>query len=430
MRGIQRAFERLGVGMVAMLIGMVGWTAQPTLKQQTLVQGTTSSWRQVVLPPGEVGGEGYRLELPQADRKIPVVIVRGTPYQMGYHLGRLIRPEIHTFLPQVLPKFKAALRVTDAQLREAWIRSAAYTDDRVEQELVGLADGAQIPIEWLWQVQCFPLLLPYSCSSIAVWGKATKDGHLYQTRDLDWNLQVKAHEFPVIVVYLPARGIPHVVPTFAGFVGATCGMNMRGIVLSEMGDSPQREAPYEVRAPHFTSWFRTILYDADRLSSALAIFRKQKLVKRYHFVFGDGQTEHRAVKIRLNAANPRSPQIQIWHDQDLTDEWAPHVLPYVVYQDEGRGIFPFLKAHYGQLDGKRMIEAANRIPIRGGNVMDVVFDATALRLWVSYAHGTKEAYQLPYVFLDLKRLDGDHDGIPDLQEGVGQNTSGGTSPGF
>jgi len=46
--------------------------------------------------------------------------------------------------------------------------------------------------------------------------------------------------------------------------------------------------------------------------------------------------------------------------------------------------------------------------------MDVVFDATALRLWVSYAGGGKEAYQRPYVFLDLTTLDADGDGQPDI----------------
>jgi hypothetical protein len=45
--------------------------------------------------------------------------------------------------------------------------------------------------------------------------------------------------------------------------------------------------------------------------------------------------------------------------------------------------------------------------------MNVVFDATAMRLWVSYAGGDKEAYQRPYVMLDLTKLDADADGRPD-----------------
>jgi hypothetical protein len=46
--------------------------------------------------------------------------------------------------------------------------------------------------------------------------------------------------------------------------------------------------------------------------------------------------------------------------------------------------------------------------------MNAVFDATALRVWVSYAGAGQEAYQRPYVFLDLATLDADADGQPDV----------------
>ncbi len=46
--------------------------------------------------------------------------------------------------------------------------------------------------------------------------------------------------------------------------------------------------------------------------------------------------------------------------------------------------------------------------------MNVVYDATDLKMWVTYAKGSTEAYQRPSVFLDLKKLDGDNDGKPDL----------------
>jgi len=48
-------------------------------------------------------------------------------------------------------------------------------------------------------------------------------------------------------------------------------------------------------------------------------------------------------------------------------------------------------------------------------VVNVVYDATALRLWVSYARGDQEAYQRPYAFIDLLALDADGDGRPDLR---------------
>jgi isopenicillin-N N-acyltransferase like protein len=362
----------------------------------------------------KIGGAGHRITVGEGEARIPVVVVRGTPYEMGRHLGRLTREEMQRFVPAAMAGLKAGVGVTDQTLQETWARMAAYCDDRFEQELLGLADASGVALSTLQAVHVLPLLMPYSCSSIAAWGKATEGGHLFQTRDLDWNLEIGAHNFPVVVVYIPAQGIPHVVPTFAGVIGAHTGMNVRGIALSEMGDSPAREAPYNANAPHFTVFFRTLLYDADSLSRALEIFKALPQTKRYHFVFGDGCAEHRAVKIRAHAPEPPERRLVVWKDNDPTDEFAPAVLENVVYNDEGRGAFPLLQRDYGSLNGEKMIAIANHIPIRGSNVVDVVYDATALKLWVSYAKASQEAYKRPYVLIDLKTLDADKDGKPDL----------------
>ena len=63
-----------------------------------------------------------------------------------------------------------------------------------------------------------------------------------------------------------------------------------------------------------------------------------------------------------------------------------------------------------------MVAIANRIPIKGSNVINIVYDATALRAWVSYAKGETEAYLRPYVYIDLKKIDSDHNGVFDLDE--------------
>jgi hypothetical protein len=356
-----------------------------------------------------------RIVIREGDAQVPVVVVRGTPYEMGRQLGQILRKEIGQFSPAAVKGLSAELKVSVDDLCEVWARSAAFADDRVEQELAGLADGSGLPLAQLQAAHAIPLLMPYSCSSIAAWGKATEDGHLYQTRNLDWSMEAGAHNFPVVVVYLPDHGNPHVVPTFAGIIGAHTGMNAKGITLAEMGDASGKEAPYQIHAPHFTIFFRTLLYDAGSLSQTMEIFKAQPLTKRYHFVFGDGQAERRAVKIRAHSPEPADRRLAVWTDNDPADEFAPNVLSCVVYNDEGRGAFPKLKSQFGLLNGEKLVQLANQIPIKGGNVVNVVYDATALRLWVSYAKGDQEAYKRPYVFLDLRTLDSDQDGTPDLK---------------
>lgn len=391
----------LPVALLALLVPLAWADDKPKA-----IQGDASKAesRALFARPDPNKGSGYRSEVMAGDVKIPLVVVKGSPYEMGYHLGKLTKAEMNEFIPPALEGIKKELGVTNEVLCEVWGRTSAYADQRVSQELAGLADGSGIPLATLQALHSVAILQPYSCSSIAAWGKATKDGHLYQTRNLDWSMRVGAHNYPVIVVYVPDQGIPHVVPSFAGIIGAHTGMNARGIALSEMGDAPAKEAPYQVHAPHFTVFFRTMLYDADSLTKTLDIFKAQPLTKKYHFVFGDGQKELRAVKIRtLSTSASKDKEVAIWKDNDPTDEFAPNVLNSCVYNDEGRGAFPTLQSQHGKIDADAMMALAKKIPIKGGNVVIAVYDATALKMWVSYAHDKTEAYQRPFALVDLNQ---------------------------
>jgi len=351
-----------------------------------------------LLMPRLGAAEGYLRSVGEGPDKIPVVVVRGTPYEMGRSQGELIKDQatvlVQTFLDLV--QSHGEDRYSDAALDAAWQAVSPHTDPRFKEELRGMADGTGIPLGALQRAHMLPVVSDYSCSGIAAWGEATKDGHLYQTRNLDWEMHVKVQDHPCIVVYIPDEGIPHVNITFAGCIGANTGMNAAGIALSEMGDSPGRDYPYDINGVHFTTLFRSILYDARDLDQAIAMFQSAKRIKKYHYVVGDGK-KRSAVKILAHA-----PDLVIWRDNDPSDELAPNVLPNIVYQDEGRGAFRPLQKVYGKIGAKEMIDIACKIPIKGGNVLDVVYDATALEFWVAYAEKDVEAYKRPFVHVKLK----------------------------
>lgn len=403
-----RLFSAVAIGIVSMLCFVSSQSCPPVLGDDPKSRPYKT--------PSKSNKVGHLIEISGQGTTLPVAVVQGTPYEMGFQLGQLFGEQIRGVVPALVESVSKEMGLSSDDLQEVWARTSAYSDDRLEQELAGLADGANVRLSTLQSMHAIPLLMPYSCSSIAAWGDATVDGHLYQTRNLDWNIDIGVHNYPMIVLYIPDQGVPHVVPSFAGMIGAHTGMNAKGIALSEMGDASKKEAPYHVHAPHFTSFFRTMLYDSKNLSQAVDIFRAQPQTKRYHFVFGDGQNELGAVKVRTNASDPTATEIELWRDNDKSDEFYPNVLSCVVYNDEGRGAFPTLKTEAGKLDGPKLIALANQIPIKGGNVENVVYDATALRMWVSYAQGSEEAYKRPYVFIDLKKLDANLNGQPDLDE--------------
>ena len=195
------SFHLLYPRLLACILLLFGGLVRADEKQDSVRSGVAQEAPHDAIFARPATGEtrGARFDLVNGEAHVPVVVVRGTPYEMGWQLGQLTRNEMQEFIPRALVGITRELKVSQEAMREVWARSAAYGDDRVEQEMAGLADGSGVPLSTLEATHAVPLLMPYSCSSIAAWGDATVDGHLYQTRNLDWSLEVGAHEFPMIV---------------------------------------------------------------------------------------------------------------------------------------------------------------------------------------------------------------------------------------
>ena len=213
----------------------------------------------------------------------------------------------------------------------------------------GLAEGAGIPIETLRRAYMIPVVSDYSCSGAALWGKATADGHLYQFRNLDYIMDGGLQNFPAIVVMLPDDGIAHVNITFAGFLGVNTGMNAEGTVLTEMGDSPAKDYPYDLDGVPFFVLMSDLLHDAHSLDEALDIVRGAKRIKKYHYIIANGK-DLAGVKIKAHA-----PELVIWKENDPKDEVAPRVFENIVYNAESRDPLAVrhIKENYGKYDAAR-----------------------------------------------------------------------------
>jgi hypothetical protein len=329
-----------------------------------------------------------------------VVVVSGTPYEMGLALGKLMKPEMETFAPRFLGAAQAAGgdKMSPARLDEAWRTMEPFISARFKEELQGLAAGSGLPLASLQQAHIIPAISEYSCSGVAIWGQASRNGHLYQIRDLDYSIGVHLQDFPCVVIYVPKDGVAHLNPSFAGSIGCHTGMNAEGITLTEIGDSPGRDLPYDLHGLHFMMMFRDILYTCQTLDQAVDLIKTTKRIKKYHFVVGDGKIPA-AVKMRAWA-----PNLDIWTDNDKKDEMAPRIFKNIVYHAESRT--PVALGHFaeygkGRYDADAVIQLSKAIGTLGGNLMNAVYDATAREAWLSYAKGNECAYRRPYVRVKL-----------------------------
>jgi hypothetical protein len=346
---------------------------------------------------GSAHAAGRRTSIGSGADQITVVVLSGTPYEMGQTYGQLMAPEIKATLASYISAVRAQAGplASDAALDQAWETVKPYVNQRFVEEMRGLADGAGVDYDLVRREHCLSLLMPYACSGIAVWGGASANGHLYQIRNLDFGTDLGLQQYPVISVYLPQTGVAHANVGFAGYVGSMAGMNAEGIALTEKGATPQNEMPYALEGIPFFVLFRDILQDARSLSEATKMIQGAKRHKKYYYVVGDGD-DLKAVKIRAFA-----PGLDIWTDNDPKDELMPKVMQNAVYVTMNNdACWADLHKNYGKYDAQKMIELS-RMVHGGSNLMDVVYDATSREMWVAYAEGSQGAYEREYVHFKL-----------------------------
>jgi len=341
--------------------------------------------------------DGHLATIGTGPDQIKVVVVSGTPYEMGYSYGSLLADDIKACMGRWMAAAKAEdpERCTDANLDAAWEKVKPYVKQRWVDELRGIADGAGVDLVWLRRAHCTTLLGDYSCSGVAVWGPASANGHLYQIRNLDFTTDAGLQDYPVITVYLPKGGIPHATVGFAGYAGCHAGINAEGIALTEKGATPAKDYPFDLDGVPFFTLFRDILEDAHSLDEAVSMVQNVKRHKKYYYVIGDGDAK---AAVKMNAF---APNLLIQKDNDPNDEFAPNVRANLVYvtMDNAKA-WQHLNQNYGKYDADKMIELSKLVH-GGGNLVNVVYDATSREMWVAYAEGTQMAWQRPYVHFAL-----------------------------
>ncbi|WP_163700044.1 C45 family autoproteolytic acyltransferase/hydolase [Adonisia turfae] len=186
--------------------------------------------------------------------KIKVVWLQGTPYEMGYQQGSLLKDEIASMGREVISSLNFLGRGL-ALSRLARKRSFPG----VAEECRGLADGAEgsdlnyhgcmvLALGDVYQ-DYFTHLIPnvlfnVGCAHFITSGSATVDGKMYHGWTLDNGEEPIPYwiDHPTIMIRQPNEGIPHAFIAIPGVVWPNAGLNAEGIVVS---NNTSRPADYE-----------------------------------------------------------------------------------------------------------------------------------------------------------------------------------------
>ena len=102
-------------------------------------------------------------------------------------------------------------------------------------------------------------------------------------------------------------------------------------------------------------------------------------------------------------STPDEVKYHIWKDNDPNDNVAPNVFPNIVYQTmDNDTALAIIKKDIGKFDVDKMI-ALSKAVADNHNLMDVVYDATTLEMWIAYANGEEgRAADQKYVHVSME----------------------------
>lgn len=231
-------------------------------------------------------GKGSLERLPDGQL---VLHLAGSPYEMGFQHGRLLKDRAVGTMKKILDadgKFGDSPEYAAYQMMRPMMHELlrAHIPARFKEEMRGLADGAGVSYDDVEAGNLFPAA--FHCSGIALKGKATADGSLYHVRILDYMTQLGLQDCAVIIDQRPDGYRRWVNVGFAGFIGSVTGMNEAQVAIGEMGG---RGLGYWDGVP-MALLIRDALERSGTMAEALEIFRSSPRTCEYYYVISDGKT--------------------------------------------------------------------------------------------------------------------------------------------
>jgi len=367
-----------------------------------------------------------------ATHNISVVHIYGTPYQMGYAHGSLLKSDIAALYTAFFAYFAAEIdseikflpkpirdvietQGVDGALDLVYNLTQPYTPPHFYEELHGLADGAGVPYATVARLHMFPELIRAACTMFGAWGPATRSsslaGGLLQLRALDWGTDNPLRAAPALIVFHPAPGDGHAfsILSWKGFVGAMTGYSHWAGVSEKKW---YEDAPLEV-LPRGTPWhflLRDILQFDDNLPSALdRIVAAKKTASIFIGVGSATEMQFRAVEYGVGTA-------RIFNDTTPFPGYAPTpaehpTMPGVVYIDKHTQpsthtcMAAVLQQHYGSLDPAAAVDLVSRL--QTGDIHLAVYDFAANVLYAAVASASApvvNAYDNQFFKFDMTTL--------------------------
>ncbi|MGQ9591939.1 MAG: C45 family autoproteolytic acyltransferase/hydrolase [Planctomycetota bacterium] len=339
----------------------------------------------------------------------PVLVVRGTPEEMGRAYGRALREAIESNLHRVLHGIGLFEAVRSgkwfpAELAATWKTQEKHIPERFVREMDAIAEETGLPRDHVRWMNLFPE--HFHCSGVGLRGKATAGGVLLHARILDYMTEVGFQATAVLTVRVPEGHHAWADVGYAGSIGTVTAMNERGLAMGEMGGRGEGH----LDGIPMTFLMREVVERFETTEEALAWMRSVPRTCEYFYVLSDAKTRSMAgvaSRARSLAAQQGSEELLVLRPGEA-HPLLPHGVEDAVLMSAGdryERLVERVKARYGAITPEVAWSILGEGVAMKSALHIVLFLPETLELWVAQASlDARPAYTQRPSRLDLRDL--------------------------
>lgn len=260
---------------------------------------------------------------------LPVIYLKGSPFDLGYAKGILLHDQLHTLENEFINMVRGYVpRNWELQT----LKNYVIYRNRHLSDYIPLDYRMEILAATIACPDAHPELGPYynrvlnyhaahdvsymmidnplisraGCTGFGAWGNATPDGHLITGRNFDWEAAEVFSRERLVVMCEPDNGIPFISVSWAGMAGVISGMNRAGVSVTVNG--APTSLPKETATP-VAIVARDIMQQAHNLAEANQILLNAKVFVSTLWLLGS-RADGRFIVVEKTpeAAHVREPE--------------------------------------------------------------------------------------------------------------------------
>lgn len=225
------------------------------------------------------------------------LVLAGTPYEIGRRHGAALAGAIRRIARRYADVAGLAPPTDDLASIGAYQGRAALLGEDEREELRGIADGAGVSFEMLsvynaWVDACGaqsePQVAACSTPGADLWHAFAE----VPSQRPAWADRVSRRD---LRVYRPNGGFAHAVASGPGMLGASVGLNERGLAVSSAAAAPSANRTHQVLR---TVLVRRVLQNAADIDAALELLREAARGSGWEFVLSHGPSD-RICRVRF-----------------------------------------------------------------------------------------------------------------------------------